>query len=218
MNRNNIPDEPFRVNYGAATFDWCFPRETKCWEIVECAFCPHYDEAKSIVDEWDREEKEDLKQLDLTHTRAWRRHKDYRKAKRKQAIWKYHDIDVELGRMRKGKAYCDCDMCRFEERNLEKPKYKMKHKRNYILEYEQWLDEEEEIARHQIYDEWEREDGVYPHHDPYQAIIVHDKLEEFKKMMDSAVELFINTEVDDWMEQAFRHAYMRFRGQLTIDF
>lgn len=54
----------------------------------------------------------------MNRTRAYRRYKDFTKAKRKADIlcnnrgWKREDISPNhLGQLRKGKVHCSCGMC-----------------------------------------------------------------------------------------------------------
>ena len=58
----------------------------------------------------------------MTRTRAWRRHKDYTKAKRKRdkdvsTAWYGHPWYPNLHQYSKNKIHCSCPMCRRKTKN-----------------------------------------------------------------------------------------------------
>ena len=120
-------------------------------------------------------EKEDYKELDITKTRALKRHNDYYKAKRRMEIANRNGFQTTHGRVVKGKIHCSCHMCRPQE---EKRKYYEKHKRDYILEYQQYLSEEHHTEVMAWMDELEREDKYYE--GLSRAHEVHALIQEYK--------------------------------------
>lgn len=158
MNRNNIPNEPFRYNLGGVSFDSCSALESRCKSDQECSDCHLYEEALAVIAQWDMEDKEEFKQIDITKTRALKRHNDYYKAKRRMKIAKQSGFNTTMGRLVKGKVHCSCKMCRPQE---EKRKYYEKHKRNYILEYGQFMSDEHDHEVFAFIDEMETEDKYY---------------------------------------------------------
>ncbi|RLI49009.1 hypothetical protein DRO61_05680 [Candidatus Bathyarchaeota archaeon] len=150
MNRNNIPNQPFRYNIGAS-FDSCIALESRCKSDMECPGCHLYEEA---LEAWAFEYPEEIKEFKIptVHNEPYRRHQRARIIiKRKKYL--YFEPHMHEGWLSKNNfAHGKCGVCNPDKKyGIEKAKYKVKHKRNYILEALYYMEETETYLRHEFY-------------------------------------------------------------------
>jgi len=169
--------------------DWCWALSTRCRFDEECDRCPRADEAAAEFA--GIEEAQEFKRLDLTSTRALKRHNDFYKSKRRMKIAANVGYIIhEQGRLRKGKIHCSCHACR----PGEKPKYQEKHKVDYILEYKQWAQDEHD---HDVFDSLEQE------HELGRAYKLYEGLTKAHEV----VALIQKYKTNDWFGEEFQHYF-----------